>query len=134
MYTLTIREALKRRDEVQGHYLYIVHDANRVIYVGQSKHPFARLRQHVQGVDGLLGYTIRRYKPGSLLWIVDVLTIEDCEPIIEEHAPSFGRMVYMRHKGTPGKHKQMIDIAEQALVFCHRPVCNRSMVKVGREG
>ncbi|MFL5628005.1 MAG: hypothetical protein ACJ788_20700 [Ktedonobacteraceae bacterium] len=114
--------------EPEEHNLYVCREGDEVIYVGRSIHPAKRLHEHIKGVDGRIGYHIKKHMPASLSWTVEFLAAEECEPIIMEYC-HFNYKSYWIHKCDPSTFNQAIDIAEQALIRYYRPLCNKTYKK-----
>jgi hypothetical protein len=78
--------------------IYMVRDGNLVFYVGKLKRSIV---DHILDHCGLadsgrspdrLGQLILENAPSSNGWQVDLLTLEDCEPIIREVTPMYKRV------------------------------------------
>ncbi len=130
MIQTTMKEALARKDEIKDHYLYLIRNENGYLYVGQSKHPFKRLRNHINAWESRIGAYIKRSKPDSLLWVIELFTIEECEPIIMEHR-HLNYKSYWLCKSDPSRFKRALDIAEAALIHCYQPAHNSSLNGLG---
>jgi len=77
-----------------GHFIYLYRDGDVIFYVGRSSDPINRLQQHM-GLDHTypnssypsnLGRVIQDNLPESVEWTLEVYTLEDCVPLIEQYA------------------------------------------------
>lgn len=123
MLSLTIEEALQRKEEVPGHPLYLYRQENIPIYVGKSLRPFKRLREHLKEPDSF-SYQFERCSPTSLKWVIDLLTLEECEPAIMEYT-HYDYKWYWQLKVRDTDQARRISMAEWALIRAYMPRCNR---------
>jgi predicted GIY-YIG superfamily endonuclease len=83
MLSVTIQEALQGDSESAGHVLYVIRDRRVIFYVGRSVDPLNRLEEHL-GHTGRnmyqpdrIGQLILKNHPASLIWTIDLYTLEE---------------------------------------------------------
>jgi hypothetical protein len=131
MISPTLERVLQQRVRLQrGPYrLYSVRDEDLVLYVGQALHSLQRLRAHLgqgrlaAGQPSQLGELILACRPESLAWHLDLYTLEDCDPIVVGYTPIVYPW-YAQHCTSDIWLKQLMNLAEQALLLCFRPPLN----------
>ena len=139
MIQTTILAMLQRRVKgYEGHYLYIVREGETIFYIGQSLTPVSRMLEHVYGSRGHgpshLGDFIRLFAEYADNWQVELLTLDDCKPYIdqygtfcrgEEDAEKYWELSHT-HNGLRDKYWQQyaINSAEGALIQHYRPCIN----------
>lgn len=61
--------------------------------------------------------------PESLAWRLDLYTLEDCDPIVAHYTPIVYPW-YAQYRTADTWLKQLMNLAEQALLLCLRPPLN----------
>jgi hypothetical protein len=95
--------------------VYIFRDDDFVLYIGKTdQNIIDRLEEHLGLIfrdPGLIGRLVDDNAPLSYSWSIDLMTLNDCAPIIYRHFPTC----------------QMTDsrIAEKALILEYSPALNR---------
>jgi hypothetical protein len=71
------------------HVIYLYRDGDTVLYVGRSADPLQRLTEHLglTGIASRLGDTITDNMPASLEWTLELYTLADCLPLVEQYRP-----------------------------------------------
>jgi hypothetical protein len=122
MITVTVGDILDDKgpewQDAMGHRLYMVRDGEVVFYIGQSGNPLERILTHIgqgpwnwsQGPSPL-GDLIMANLPASRGWQVDLMTPDECKPLVED---------WLGFKITCSD----IAYAEKALIRQHRPCLN----------
>lgn len=131
MISPTLDRVLRQRVRLHGvpYRLYSVRDEDLVLYVGQALHPLQRLRAHLgQGrLAGAqptrLGQLILACRQESLSWRLDLYTLEDCDPLVARFLPIVHPW-YAQQLASATWLKQLMNLAEQALLLCFRPPLN----------
>jgi predicted GIY-YIG superfamily endonuclease len=89
MLCITVQDLLQGKfdQELKGHVIYMVSEDDKVFYIGKTRRdPKQRLYEHLfqsrQPNKSKLGTFIIQNLPVSLTWIVKLLTLKDCEPIM----------------------------------------------------
>lgn len=141
MLTYTIGYALKTKEvKPRGdyepcayehdHMLYLIGlpDTAQVLYAGQSHRPFQRLRYHVQNdYEHQIGQEIRRNAPASNAWQIVLLTVDECEPMVQRHLPTrYDEFLWKRQEQgdySPSGYFAL-DLAEIALIRHYQPPFN----------
>lgn len=135
MITATIGELLDGKlDDLdrRGHRLYLVRDGETVFYIGKSRNPIDRLWQHLglaltggvlwsEYFMSQLGHLVKANLPEARSWQVELLTLEECTPVVLE------RMPYLAGRWESWCQKlpdSAADDAEQALIELHGPCLN----------
>jgi hypothetical protein len=121
MIQTTIGELLDGAEfDTRGHRVYLVRDADVVFYIGKSDAGIlGRLGEHLgrggwrRGSPSLLGQLILDNLPASRTWQVELFTVPDCRDAIQKHFP------YLKFP-----ERWDSDMAEQALIWEHRPCLN----------
>ncbi len=69
--------------------IYIVHEDDVIFYVGMALLPMNRMIEHCYGGRGKgpshLGNFIRSFAEEANNWQVDLLTLEDCKPYVDQY-------------------------------------------------
>lgn len=93
MLSLPINQVLKAEEWTMEHLyrLYVIRDGDTILYVGLSRDPFYRLREHMGLGDeyaapepSRIGDLIIRFLPDSLSWTVDLYQLTDCTSYVAE--------------------------------------------------
>jgi hypothetical protein len=93
MITKTIQEVINYEGFQPKANIYIVRDGETVFYVGMSMRGcVSRIIEHLgMGREGMtsLGYFIKANIPASYSWQVELLEVEDYEPILRKIYPNY---------------------------------------------
>lgn len=133
MRSLTIEQVYRGEgfDPDHRYRVYVIRDGEVNFYVGQSQDPYWRLWEHLgRGDRGILslspvGELIRRHLPTSWSWSMDLYTLEDCLPFVQQYkAGEFAW--YKQYLEDILVEKFIVDTAESALIVACRPYLNVS--------
>jgi hypothetical protein len=93
MLQFTIKQAMDGAYNTSGYYIYLYRDGETVFYVGRSQSPLDRLMQHLalddRGYGSSLGDIILDNLPESWEWTIELYTLAECLPFIEQHKSGF---------------------------------------------
>jgi hypothetical protein len=117
MLTITVGDVMN--DKVQesswGPFcIYVFRDSDFVLYVGKTdQNIIDRIAQHLgltYWSESQVGKLVEDNAPESYNWCVDLLTLDECVPIVKSYFPS----------------AEMVDVAlaEQALILEYSPALN----------
>lgn len=127
MLSFTLEDALIDNPDTKGYYLYLYRDGDVVFYVGQSKDPIERIRQHLGRAlpywPDAIGQLILDNAPASFIeWKIDLFTLSDCLEAVQAHwvsqASSFQNLVNTFYD------PDLVNRAEEALIAHYRPHLN----------
>ena len=117
MIQITVGDLLDdKTDELENYCIYVVRDGETVFYVGESARGVVnRLLDHLglglmAVLPSVLGETVFCNLPQARAWRIDLYTLEDCTPFVNEQFPAYKRWG--------------IKEAEQALIAKLRPCLN----------
>lgn len=124
MITVTIAEAMETTIDTTDHYLYRYRSEEDIFYVGRSLSPIDRLMQHL-GKDrpwspDRIGTLIREQFPASRDWLMEMYTLEDCIPFIDEASLPF----YRANLQNLLVRDSLIQEAENCMIYRFEPYLN----------
>lgn len=99
--------------------IYIIRDGESVLYVGRAVNVLKRLREHIgsskQSSLDYIGDLVWANMPASKQWQIEVLTIEDCMPMVREQYQAYRNDISLLASAKT---------AEQALITFYQPSAN----------
>ncbi len=118
MMTITVADVVDNTLSESGwgsFSIYVFRDGDFVLYVGKAEQNIIdRLEDHLglsYRPESQIGRLVNDNAPGSYQWKIDLLTMDDCQPIAARHFPT----------------AKLIDVitAERAIISEFRPPLNR---------
>jgi hypothetical protein len=133
MLLRTVQEIREYTDgeRPHGYRLYLIQDGEIVLYIGQSFHPFQRIKEHLgegnrdDNRPSKVGQLILAYYSVAATWPIQFYTLKECQPYVTQHIPSwFDRRYYEQNMGKRASQRDCMNIAEEALIRMFRPCLN----------
>jgi len=127
MLEVTVKQALEGEADTKDHYLYLCRDGTTVFYVGRSTAPLERLYEHLGRGDftnrpSPLGKLILNHMPHSLAWIMQFMTIADCESLVQQYRPEYYEWYIQQTNRYLAR--EAAEVAEEALIDHYQPYLN----------
>lgn len=117
MVTITVADVLNNTLLESGwekFHLYVFRDGDFVLYVGKTdQNIIDRLEEHLGLTyrdSSIVGRLVEENVPESKRWLIDLRTVDECEPFVQYHFPAC--------KGLD------VEIAERSLILQFSPPLN----------
>jgi hypothetical protein len=119
MLTITVDDVLndKLPDSGWGKFrIYVFRDQDFILYVGKTEQNIIdRIEEHLglssHREESHVGQLVVDNLPHSLEWCIDLLTLDDCEPVVQHHFAV--------------THNADVRLTEQAMIREYSPPLNR---------
>jgi predicted GIY-YIG superfamily endonuclease len=127
MITVTIQAVFNDTlPDCSGHYLYRFYDGDTTLYIGKSMQIEDRIASHL-GIGSRMPKNrilslVNANQPDSLLWMIDLYTVKDCETALHENLDELGwnvEKLFLPHFIEIG-----VQMAEESLIRHYRPCLN----------